>query len=356
MRYGRVLMTIVCFITMFSLLACTTANTGKKKNEESNEIPEKYIGKNKFLEFDTEIVNTKRGNNIYKSTAVATKFNAETVVPIMFGEGVESELVEGDRDNYIHSNGNSFYVYKNYLAFNSNSQLQTCVMKSFSLFDENYTADKFESVEAHHASVDLNLKQQIIDTCSSMGIENMNLYKMYKLNYKTLQENEHHEDKMGNDMPYKYKKDWSEADNSIYWIGNQTWQELPVFCSAYSESITDTWAPIQVLQTQNGIEKIQVLYDFKFEKSSEQVKLRAFEEVANALTKEYSMLLTDNKYVATKAELHYWVDVNQEDTKFDMIPVWVFTVKEYKSNTEDEYVEYQKLVNAETAEILEVGE
>ena len=80
--------------------------------------------------------------------------------------------------------------------------------------------------------------------------------------------------------------------------------------------INDTWAPIQILSTANGIEKLQVLYNYSFEKKDNKIELKSFDQIALALEKEYSMILGDNKRVVSRAELFFWVDVNQESEVF----------------------------------------
>ena len=119
--------------------------------------------------------------------------------------------------------------------------------------------------------------------------------------------------------------------------------------------INDTWAPIQILSTANGIEKLQFLYNYSFEKKDNKIELKSFDQIALALEKEYSMILGDNKRVVSRAELFFWVDVNQESEVFQMIPTWVLNVKEF-SQSSLQWREYQELVNAETAEVMEVGE
>ena len=109
------------------------------------------------------------------------------------------------------------------------------------------------------------------------------------------------------------------------------------------------------MSTANGIEKLQVLYNYSFEKKDNKIELKSFDQIALALEKEYSMILGDNKRVVSRAELFFWVDVNQESEVFQMIPTWVLNVKEF-SQSSLQWREYQELVNAETAEVMEVGE
>lgn len=153
-------------------------------------------------------------------------------------------MVTKEGNNYIYKSGNSLYADNDYLGFNSNSKLEKYITSSFSLFPEHYTADKFVSIENPDELKSLKGKWEIEHKLGSLGIKNLDFYKAYQLDYKTLKENEQHTDNNGNDLPSSYKDNWTEKDNSIWWIGNETWQGLPVFCTSFYAGMTDTWAPI----------------------------------------------------------------------------------------------------------------
>lgn len=318
------------------------------------DFPLKYIKKDKILDFQVDIIISSTETYLYKSKAIKSKLNNKAALSLIKNKEKDT-FVKKDRNYYTNSNGNAMRFYEDYLSFNTNSDLEKKVESCFSLFPERYTADNYMSIDDLNSLNTINGKSEIENVLHSLGVDNFRLSKSYILDYKTLQENEKHIDKCGNINWNGYKNAWTEEDNCKYWVGIETWCGLPVFCASFSNEISEVWMPIQILYTKDGIEKLQILYHFNFENGTEKLKLRPFEEIADTLEKKYSKLLTDNKYIVTKAELFFWVDVNQEDIKFEMKPVWNFTLKEYKKDSKNDYVECQEIVDAETAKILEIG-
>lgn len=354
----------VCTVMLcLSVILVASACSGKDFSREGNEgisilsdFPTKYIQKNQYLAFDTDIVVNSNVNSLHKSIAVKADFEGKTITPALLQESPDSEALTTDGKYYVHENGMSVYIENDYLVFNRNSELELDLNSSFSLLSGQYNADKYTAIENPDESAMPDEKGKINNLFSSLGIKNYKFYKLYLLDYQTLEENEIHSDAVGNDMPDAYREKWTEEDNGSYWLGTEIWQGLPVFCTSFYGGTTDEWAPIQILCTQNGLEKLQVLYYFNFMEESEGIVLKPFEEAAEALIEKYSMLLTDNQHIVKRAELFFGVNVNQEDIELEVVPIWVFTLREYQLDPEVDYTEYQELVNAETAEILEVGE
>lgn len=292
-----------------------------------NDFPEKYVKQDDKISFDTEIIiDESAEKELYKCTAQKATFQGGEIAEILFGD----HRFEANGDNYISENGESVYVGDAFISYNSNSTIQNEIGSGFSLFKENYTADRFEFANIDDG-IALDDQKQVEEYIFEIGINNCSFYRYYLLN----------------------QEEGSEA--AKYWLGTEKFQGLPVYCSLFAKEADDTWAPIQVMSVSNGIEKIQVLYYFTFDKSDEEIKLRTFKDIADSLEKEYENLLTDNKYLVTNARLIYWVDINQTDSEFDMIPTWVVTVREFTGNDQSEYQEYKELINAGTAESIQVG-
>lgn len=341
---------------LFLLTACNSKDKGNGiKNEKVSRFPVKYERTTKNLKFRTDIIIDKEAKDLlYRSEAIKLNFSIPKIVQAQFNKTDDGSIHKVNEDSYVSSSGKSLYIYKDYLAFNSNSELESRVSSSFSLDQKSFTADKFSQI-TNFTPPFLSEENKIIKYLSDLGMHNVQLYKHYTLDHKTLQENEQHRNKYGHIVKDGNKEKWTEKDNCSYWLGYEKWQGLPVFCSSFATGLSDSWAPIQVLNTDNGMEKIQVLYYYNFKRGNKQVKLLPFDQVAKALDKEYSMLLGSNKRDVTKAELAFWIDVNQMQHTFQMKPVWVFTLHEYKEGKEDVYREYQEMINAETAESVEVG-
>jgi hypothetical protein len=321
-----------------------------------NDFPTAFNRKSEALDFDAEIVvghDTK--DYLYGGSAKRIIFNKRSVIPLIIHEGVNLDSMHSDNYYYMFDNGNNLYMNNDYISFSSNSELQVAINSSFGLFTSYYTADRFSIRETPDDFSKLAGKDEIEKLLLDLKIKNADLFKCYVLDYQTLQENEQHIAPDGTDRTDRYKTGWSEADNSNYWLGIERWQGIPVFCPSFYGGMNDTWAPIQVLYTKDGIEEVQVLYSFEFIQSNKKIMLKSFDTIADVMIKNYSMLLTDNKHLVTKAELFFMVDTNQMDVLFSIVPVWVLTVHEYAEGKKARYKEYNELINAETAKILEVG-
>lgn len=309
MRNKKRNINIICLVLLLFFVICLD----QKKLRESepvftDEFPSRYVKKGKAVEFDADIIVSNA--NLYETTAVKFEFDKDVAVSVMFDNDITDTKIHTDGINYTHANGNTLYIEGDYLSFNSNS-----------------VSDELLPITG---------QRDIAQLLHSLGMNNFSLHKAYAADGQEIHEN---------------KKNSSE-----YWIGRETCQGLPVFCTSFYAGTADEWAPMQILYSEDGIEKLQILYYFNFKKTTKKVSLRTFDEVADALVQKYSMILTDNKHIVTKAELYFWVNVNQEDTIFEMIPVWVFSMEEYSEKPEKDCLQYQELVNASTAEMLEVGE
>ncbi|MCI9128096.1 MAG: hypothetical protein HFG28_13200 [Eubacterium sp.] len=344
---------LLCLIFILSVHMVKNEMTGKYI-KTLEDFPLKYIKRGKALDFRVDVIISNTDNYLYKSKALKSKINDQAALSLI-SDQKESVSVNEDRTYYTNSNGKAMRFNEDYLSFSTNSELEKSIELYFSLFPEDHTADNFMFIDDLKSLKSLSGKREIENILYSLGLDNFKLSKSYILDYKTLRETKEDIDKYEKKNLNGCNNDWTEEDNCEYWIGTETWCGLPVFCGSFSNEISEAWMPIQILYTKDGIEKLQIFYHFDFEKETDMIKLKPFEEIADALEKKYSKLLTDNKYLATKAELFFGVDVNQEDTKYQMKPVWNFTLKEYKEDLESDYVECQEIVDAETAKILEIG-
>lgn len=321
----KVLIGLVIIIGM-GLSACR--NNLSEREIILSEFPSKYVKEEMNIEFDTDIIIPDNvEEHIFKSSAKKIEFQGEEIADFLFENETGKKDYERSGDNYISYNGESVYVGDAFVSYNSNSDMQKNLLSDFSLFQEDYTADQFEYVDIQKESAELEEKK-VKDYIAKIDVKNCDFYRYYLLDCDA---------------------------QTKYWLGTETFQGLPVFCPLFAKEICDTWAPIQVLSTGEEIEKIQILYYFLFDSSNEKIELRAFEDIANSLINEYKNILTDNKYLITKAQLIFWVDINQLDIEFNMRPVWALTVREYFDNDQTQYLEYQELIDAETATTIQVG-
>ncbi len=320
----------ICFLLLcLTLTACSAKKESSKERSDRYHFPGSYTRQTASIEIDLPVIaGSENKNCLYKCTAEKKHFAPREIASLIWGTELSKLVSETDENSFVHKNKNSLYVDCDYIAFNSNSEKQKSIMKKFSLFPETYTADQFPAFEdTDEGFTDFKEKGKLEELFYSMGITNLFLYKAY--------------------LP---------EEEIRYWIGTETCQGLPVFCSSFYNGFNDTWSPVQALYTPSGIEKIQVLYYFNFSLTEEKISLKPFDEIADALEKEYSMLITDYKHAAIKAELSFWVNVNQTNNTWEMLPVWIITIREFPPDTPDHFTEYEKIINAETAEVLEAGE
>ncbi len=122
-----------------------------------------------------------------------------------------------------------------------------------------------------------------------------------------------------------------------------------MFSNKFSCGLSEEAAPLQITEISDSIEKLQLLYGYEFTKSKELLKLQPFDKVADSIEKEYSMLLTDNKYEAVAAQLAFWVKDVHDQEELDMEPVWVVIIRERKEDRSSDYIEYEGIYSAITA-------
>ena len=313
------------FAVLISLSGCRKSS----ENIKNIRFPTKYQKNYKNFKFDTEIiVGKERQEFLYESSAQKIKFDTKTLQNQIFS--LEQGKLNGDTIKW--KDGSSLIIDGDYLAFNSNSRDEEEINLGFSLFQDNYTADQFPVIDKNLE--DKDEFKQISSQIANIGIEDAMFYKYYNLDNVSTS---------------------TTKSEKAYWLGRQYYEGLPVLSTTFYSGYNDTWAPIQILYAEERTEKMQILYCFEFKKGNKKIQLKSFDQIAKSIEDEYKMLLTEKNYLVTKAELSFWVNDNQVDNSFKMIPVWVLTIREYDKESDTDYVEYQELVNAETAENIESG-
>lgn len=290
------------------------------------------------VRFCTKINVSEDANRIlYESKAFRIEAeNDKLVASLLAVEGKKDTIQQPDQWSYIDEKGQMLYIDKDYVSYLSNSKEYDELMELF--LPSFQTKSLGDGISDFNNTEFLNKKEKIEQKINAMNIHNFKLYKCYEIN------------RIDANTPKVDKNENSEMRaDGIYWLGIEKWQGLPVISSMFYNGITDAWAPIQILETSRGIEKIQILYNLKFEKIKHKIQLQPFSKIAEALEQEYSMILTSNKYDIMKAEMCFWTDIVQDEKEFVMEPVWVFTIHEYKPGEEDNYTEYQEVYSAVTA-------
>ncbi len=318
----------VFFIVLFIVTACGLDYKNKSEAAGNvSDIPNQYKRELEYLNFEIDHIEVDLDDGLYQSYAKRVEFEPNSTAKFFLGDSFQESIFKNmDGVFYLTQGEKLLYFSGDNMTYMSNSKEQLNMAKNFSQNEDNnkiipahiYTEFTDKSLQAE--------KKRLEKQVQEIGIENLNLYKCYDLG------------------------------ESMYWSGIQKWQGIPVFTTIYYEGMNDKWMPFQFLNTQEGLEMAKVMYCFQFEQGKEKIKLLSFDEIAKSLELEYEMILTDNKYDVVRAELYFWVDVNQEDAEYKMEPVWIFTIREYRDGEEEDYNEYQELIHAETGKSVEVRE
>lgn len=336
---------IVLISVCFGLIKCNSEGKNDSCIVEYT-FPEKYKGKTQYLAFDIERIHAGQKDVLYECYAKKSSFQPERIINAVYSP--ESDKNQ-DIDNRRSGNESYTYISGNSVTYLSNSDLQSYVMKNFSIEDAAFSEEYFESVLEMDGGVSLNRRKTLERKLADIGLENLTLYRGFKLKFP--------KEKSAYATALETKSVISVDQSSnecIYWLGIEVCQNIPVFTTIYYEGITDAWAPVQIVESDRGIEQLNVDYYFQFEKSEAPVNLLPFEDIVSALDKEYSMILTDKLHSVVEAGLYFWINVDQEDTRYRMEPVWVFTIHEYREGEEDNYKEYQEMIHAETGNSVEI--
>lgn len=349
---------IYIFCTLM-LLECTGCqNIGGKINDEAvpYDFPDVYTGEKNNVIFDTEIIVNEEadGNGLYETTAKLQTFDYEKAYDTLFSEIEIKEHTENEDpvyDRIILYTGTQesemlYMVGNNHLTL-SKSGAFSDAFYSFHLEGDDYNADLYLTGEEFaFKSID-EAYRDISEVLKEIGLNVSGKYNCYSLNYKMLEENEYVTNGKGEVDKSLYKDEWTEEDNEYFFAIHQTLQDCVVQYPVGKVfiQVCDANAPVQVLYTNNGIEEMNIYELFTFEQSKKLLKLKGFDEIADAIAYKYNMLLTDDKYEVVSAEL-FWRPVEIENKReYDMIPAW--EIKIYETSTEKTIYMY---VNALTAE------
>ena len=112
------------------------------------------------------IIRAKNNNILYECVAKPNKFNHKSAIELLFPKEQNSQI-QSDGNNYVHSNGNTLYINKDYLSFNSNSSEMEQALEQISLEEDTNKAkgvEKLDELKAH--TIERELEKLKIDQIS----------------------------------------------------------------------------------------------------------------------------------------------------------------------------------------------
>lgn len=282
-------------------------------NQNNNEIvfPNKYMEKFNRINFETNIILPKNfKNDLFQYKAKCKNYDSTDVLSVL--QNYNKKKITEDMLNI--SNGQIIFFTQSLKGNNLNTSFL------------EYMRNKSD-IENINDLVDNDINNEIF---KKLNIANITYTKSINLG------------------------EYNEINKNHCFLGFQELEGLKVFSSILDKNVNDYWSPFQVIYSSDGIEKLQILYAFDFKKQNSKIQLKSFDQIILAIKNEFDSIISDNHYEIDRAELMFWVDQKHDKTFYYIYPIWLFSIKEFVSIDNKEFIQYQKIVNAETGRIMEL--
>lgn len=334
-------------------MVCTgcTSQNHKVINETLSavEIPEQYCHEEGNIKFDTAVSapGKVKSSGMKKISASLQNIDCEKAVQcLMKDTEIQNSGENGSEKWYEGRNQSVLSVSPEALSYST--KFNVYVSNTFRLQKgySDYNADQYSTEDNLKFETREDAFKNIKATLESMGIRVEDTYTCYALDYETMMREESAMDMDGNEASQFYKENWTQEDDSYYFLIRQEYEGIPeyhVFYDTMSELAEDN-APVQVLYNKNGIQFLQIEKVFNYSETKDTYKLKDFSEIARVIEKKYGMLLGNSTYEVTSASLFY-MESKVSEVEYEVQPVWIFFTKE---NSTGKIL--QDIVNAQTGE------
>ena len=319
------------------------------ETQSAIEIPEEYCHEAGNIKFDTAISvpETVKQSGMKKVSASLQKIDCEKAFQCLMenaeinnsGENGSQKWYEGTNQNVLSVSPESLSYSTKFNVYVSNAfRLQ----KGYS----DYNADKYSTEYNLKFETKENAFKNIKTTLETMGIKIEDTYTCYALDYETMKQEEAAMDMDGNEASQFYKENWTEEDDSYFFLIYQEYESIPSYHVFYDTIpiLSEENAPVQVLYNKDGIQFLQIEKMFDYTETQGTYPLKDFSEIAKVIEKKYGMLLGNSTYEVTSASLYY-MESKVTESEYEVQPVWIFFIKE---NSTGEIL--QDIVNAQTGE------
>ena len=226
------------------------------------------------------------------------------------------------------------------------------------------TVEEFEkrnkyNVDLYRKELSFASSENVIKNClaklkeASIDIGNEISYECFGLDKETMKQ-EYFE--IASDGTVSLEPNAEDLEDCYYIFGRQTLQGLPVFYF-YSYSIFNPLyrenAPIQIVYSKDGMIFLECDRVFCFQTKDEYYEeLADFDKVAELIKDRFTDILGDSTYEIDRGGLFYYAKGDGTGINYEMVPAWVFQVKEYdKYKTEE--AQSIVLIDAVTGEEME---
>lgn len=334
------------------------------ETETGYQFPAEYVMDEGSVNFDVQILispEAQTDNLAVKQAAVIKPDNEKIYSGLFEHTEVEDEQIidfnnddgsKGTSYNYNGSHGEHLSITDSVFYFRGN--LFFYITNSFRLEEneQDSNADLYKRDDNLDFATQESALESIIQELSLLGIHLGSdiEYTCYVLDYQTLMQEESAIDMDGNIASDSYKDSWGKEDDCYYFCIRQTADGLPV-THVYADifgRVEDSNAPIQVIISQNGIEMLTVDRIFDLSNNTKRAELAEFDRIAISIKEKYEELITDSTYTVTSAELYY-LSIKEKEGKYEVKPVWVFSITEHVDNLEQIY-HLQMIIDAQTGE------
>ena len=324
-------------------------DTGIEDGAKSIEFPKEYKLETDNVKFDTEVIVsdevTKNGMSVI--TASQQRIDAEKAYETLMGNTEIRDKGENDTQLWYEGVNNEILTITPY-SLGYSTKFFAYVSNAFRLQQgfSDYNAYKYSTEDELSFATREQAFEIIKSTLGTIGIDIDEQNSCFTLDHKIMQEEEYVTNIDGNVATEYYKDNWTEDDDSYYFIINQSYEETPtyhVFYEAFPLA-ADENAPIQVVYNKNGIQFLQIEKVFEFSEGNGVYDLKSFSEIAQVLQNKYGMLLGNSTYEVNSAKLYY-MENKVAENQYEILPVWIFRTTESSTGKI-----LQDVVNAQTAE------
>lgn len=322
------------------------------------EFPKEYVKQTGNTSFETEIiVDNQSGKNIFfQGSATLQKINPEILKEEIFKEisqaaeehtinstnyiGEEEELKiwqTPSGETLYYSSVNTSYTSPLFMHIN-----QAFTLPETAAEDAGYsTTEEFEGFTRDHAY------QNLAEILEKSGIHLPKEYICYTLPAALMAEREYVEDIEGNEDASGKKKDWDSGDDTYYFVFQSRYCGLPSYHPFAYQITKDSLenAPLQAAVARDGLAYLSIERVFDYKQEEKTLRLKTFDEIAEALETQFSNVLGTANYKVKRAELKAMEKMTGKDS-YTMTPVWVIHIE---TEDEDGVRQFQKILDGETA-------
>ena len=174
------------------------------------------------------------------------------------------------------------------------------------------------------------------------------IFQAYPVNHKSMEQVEMN--KLQEELiQEKHKKSsWGPEDDGYVIYAYQQCENIPIFHERMSMNRMFSYetpdnAPIQAICSTRGIETLYTLESYDVVMEEEQIYLKDFQEIAQAVEDKFENILNDATYKVIKAKLYQMVRYNEKQ-QYEVQPVWRFEILENDSTSTKSVT----LINGET--------